>query len=279
MFPNEARSVVQGIDNSKVKPAQGFLVIADISGYTRFVLAHKQLEEEGRATRLGRVNQEHAEAIITMLLETVIEGLEGTLILNKLEGDAALFYAVSDDPSNLAARLLPRLMEVFERFNARLEGLWECNGCFCNACCERGNLRIKVLAHCGEFMLKRVSRFEELAGEAVILVHRLLKNEVDSHEYLLVTDALGALLPETQEWELRDEQVEDFGTQPVRVLYPAEPQVKMRGLRPPWPWEYIAMHKLFKSAAGRASLEQRVSQAVAASAQAGATPESLLQSR
>jgi len=271
MVSSAASSVVVP-DDSKVRQTQGFLVIADISGYTRFILAHKQLEEGGPTTRRGRVNQEHAEAIITMLLETVIEGLEDTLLLNKLEGDAALFYVESDAPDDLAVRLLLRLVEVFERFNARLESLWECNGCFCNACCDRGDLRIKVLAHYGEFMLKRVSRFEELAGDAVILIHRLLKNEVDSNEYLLVTDALGRLLPETQQWKIQEEQVKDFGAQTVRVHFPAEPQVELRGFRPPWPWEYIAMKKLLKSVAGRSSLQQRFSPTVSAAAGAVATP-------
>ena len=56
------------------------LVLADIGGYTRFIKMH--------GTSLV-----HAERIITDLLESVINESEFPLTLNKLEGDAALFYA------------------------------------------------------------------------------------------------------------------------------------------------------------------------------------------
>ena len=53
------------------------LVLADISGYTEFVQAH-------------RTALLHAEQIITDLLEAVIDSAEYPLTLNKLEGDAVL---------------------------------------------------------------------------------------------------------------------------------------------------------------------------------------------
>ncbi len=279
MESNDTATEIQGIDPAKVRQTRGFLVIADISGYTRFVLAHKGLPFPALRERSQRVSEEHAEAIVTMLLETVIEGLDGILTINKLEGDAALFYALSEEPEEFASRLLPKLLEVFENFNQRLEALWECNGCFCEACCKRGDLRIKVLAHYGEFMVKRVSRFEELAGEALIFIHRLLKNEVPSDEYLLLTEALSSLLPGNSEWQRREQQVDDFGCQPVWVCYPGAPQVKARGLRPPWPWEYIAMNKLFEAPDRRVRLEQKIADVLVGGALGGATPGSLLESR
>ena len=72
------------------------------------------------------------------------------------------------------------------------------DGICCEACCKRGDLRLKVLAHYGEFMVKRVSRFEELAGDEVILIHRLLKNQVPANEYLLLTEAAASLMPGSQ---------------------------------------------------------------------------------
>ena len=43
---------------------------------------------------LDKINDGHGELIISDLLETVINELDGTLTINKLEGDAALFYAL-----------------------------------------------------------------------------------------------------------------------------------------------------------------------------------------
>ena len=48
-------------------------------------------------------------------------------------------------------------------------------------------------------MVKRVSRFEELAGDEVILIHRLLKNQVPAHEYLLLSEAAAALMPQSRD--------------------------------------------------------------------------------
>ena len=50
-----------------------------------------------------------------------------------------------------------------------------------------GDLKIKLVVHFGGFYVKQVAHFEEVAGEDVILVHRLLKNTLNSNEYLLVT--------------------------------------------------------------------------------------------
>jgi len=263
---------VVGVDSSRIKATRGFLVVADISGYTRFVLAHKMLAIPALRARRERVDKEHAEAIISMLLEAVIDSVEGILTVNKLEGDAALFYALPEDPEAFGPELLECLQTALSVFNERLENLWQCNGCFCDACCKRGDLRLKILAHYGEFMVKSVSRFEELAGDEVILIHRLLKNQVPAHEYLLLTDAAASFMPASQGWEQRQEDVGDFGLQGLSVHYPGDPQVKPRRYRPPWLWEFIAMNNLFKVPRSRSLLEAQrrpvVDAAVAASAPA-----------
>jgi hypothetical protein len=61
-----------------------YLVLADISGYTRFVTLHG-------ASVL------HAEEIITNLMEAVLDATAAPLVLNKLEGDAAFLYAPAAD--------------------------------------------------------------------------------------------------------------------------------------------------------------------------------------
>ena len=64
----------------KMELHDAYLIIADISGYTNFVKLHK-------ASVL------HAEEIVSELMEALIDTIEQPLILNKLEGDAAFFYA------------------------------------------------------------------------------------------------------------------------------------------------------------------------------------------
>ena len=63
----------------RMEVKQVIMVLADISGYTRFMTAHT-------------VSLLHAEVIIAELLEAVIDHTEYPLTLSKLEGDAAFLY-------------------------------------------------------------------------------------------------------------------------------------------------------------------------------------------
>ena len=49
-------------------------------------------------------------------------------------------------------------------------------------------LKIKDLRSQRNFSLNTIRNFEELSGEDVILTHRMLKNDIESSEYWLVTD-------------------------------------------------------------------------------------------
>jgi len=40
-----------------------------------------------------------------------------------------------------------------------------------------------------KWRIKKIRQFEELAGEPVILIHRLLKNTIQAKEYILLTQA------------------------------------------------------------------------------------------
>lgn len=188
--------------------AQAILLLADISGYTRFITS--------RETSLL-----HAEQIITALLEAMIDRSEHPLTLNKLEGDAAFFWAEAGADRGTAMRdVLAQVQALFAAFDARLAQVAaERANCTCEACAGIAGLRIKAFVHCGEIAVKQVRQFEELAGEDVILVHRLTKNHLAECEYLLLSEAA------TRAWPLPDgagrAHVEDFeglGEQRLTVL-------------------------------------------------------------
>jgi hypothetical protein len=189
---------------------RALLVIADISGYTRFITQRE-------------VSLTHAEQIITELLETVIDGAEFPLKLNKLEGDAALLFAeTGDDPARAAADVLRQVQAAFALFDTKLAAISaQRRHCSCEACGNIGNLRLKAFLHEGEIAIKRVRQFEELAGENVILIHRLLKNSVSRREYLLLTrrfaDLLGAAQPAGEDHR---EDAEGVGMVELRIVAP-----------------------------------------------------------
>jgi hypothetical protein len=178
----------------EIQPA--FLVLADISGYTRFIAAH-------------RMALAHAEAAITDLLESVINSSRHPLRLNKLEGDAALFFALAPPTAVAAVDILEQVKRFFPAFYSHQARMTACDCCGCPACRNLKQLNLKAIVHRGDVALKKVRRFEELAGESVILAHRLLKNSVTRDRYVLISEPVASLAPRAF-GERLDEAVERY---------------------------------------------------------------------
>ena len=154
------------------------IVLVDISGYTHFI----------RAEKMSTI---HAEEIIFDLLEAVVESADHPLTFNKLEGDAALLFAkLSADEKEIACNIASQVQSFFDVFYKRASLLArERSECNCNACQRVLDLRIKAFIHHGDVVFKQFRQFLELAGEDVIITHRLTKNSIPSNEYILMTEA------------------------------------------------------------------------------------------
>jgi hypothetical protein len=157
---------------------RGFLVLADISGFTALVTA----------TEL-----EHGPAIIADLLEAVIRRISPPLEIEAIEGDA-VFALGAHGTVVPPARLLDVLRAGFDGFQERQQALMDSDdSCSCNACLHVERLRLKAIGHYGSFLLQPVGGRSHAAGSDVILVHRLLKNQVpqkDEHYTLFTRPAL-----------------------------------------------------------------------------------------
>jgi hypothetical protein len=241
-----------------MRESGGFLVLVDISGYTEFIRSHNLRSIPIVGKRMKLTSQVHAETVITDLLETLIAAVGDGFTLNKLEGDAALFFreATLLDADNLD--VLITMADLFETFAVRLEELMFCQTCLCDCCKQMNQLKVKVFVHHGEFIVKRVAQFEEIAGQDVILIHRLLKNTIPSNEYLLVTEsAMRKLRPEESSlsFERRVEHY-DVGDVPINVFYPTlniEPKPKAA-----WLTRYRAMLSFFQKPKRKAELALRL---------------------
>jgi uncharacterized protein YndB with AHSA1/START domain len=158
------------------KPESACFVIADISGYTRF---------------LAGVELDHAQDILADLMDTVVRGLRPPFRLAKFEGDAAFVYAVTDKVDG--SLLQDAIESAYFAFRKRLRDIRQATTCECRACGRMQELDFKFVSHQGEFIRHRMAGREELAGSDVILVHRLLKNSVNErfggHAYALYSDA------------------------------------------------------------------------------------------
>ena len=143
------------------QPESACLLIADISGYTRY-LAGSELD--------------HAQDILADLMTTVVGALRPGFRLAKLEGDAAFAYMLTDRVDG--SQLLDTIEGTYFAFRRRLRDISQATSCECNACMLMPRLDLKVIAHHGTVIRHRIAGREELVGSDVIAVHRSLKNHV-----------------------------------------------------------------------------------------------------
>jgi uncharacterized protein DUF2652 len=205
---------------------QAIMVLADISGYTRFMKMHT-------------LSLLHAEVIIADLLEAVIDNTEHPLTLSKLEGDAAFLYVTleGDGDARAAAQDVLRQVAAFiDAFKARERELIACNVCVCEACLNTPQLKLKAFLHAGQTAIKRIRQFEDLGGEDAIVIHRLLKNSIPAKEYIVMTEAFyelsGGLAGRTP--EARTEEYDGIGPVAIRVYYPTGEEPPLPPSPPPF---------------------------------------------
>ena len=154
----------------------GYLVIADISGYTSFV-AGTELE--------------HSHEILSDLLGTICTSIESLLTIHKLEGDAVFAYAPEAKFSR-GETLLELLESTYAAFRDKQVSVKRATTCTCNACRNIPNLDLKFIAHHGHYIIQHVRDIKEMIGSDVNLVHRLTKNRVSEstgwRAYMMFTE-------------------------------------------------------------------------------------------
>jgi arsenite methyltransferase len=189
------------------------LLLVDISGYTKFMVAH---EAELR----------HSQTIIGELLNSLVKQVDVPLRISAIEGDALFLYAIKSGDeevwSRRGANLVERLTGLFQGFAQRLVEIGAYSVCNCKACRVVGNLKLKIIAHSGEAVFSHVGEFPTLSGVDVITVHRLAKNSVAEDQYMLMTESAYQDLgkPGGEEITEGEEEV-DTGTFRTYVFLPA----------------------------------------------------------
>src|SRR4029450_10753891 len=118
----------------------GFLVLADISGFTAFVTA----------TEL-----EHGAEVTGVLLADVMAALSPPLEIQELEGDA-VFALGPDAAAGEDRRLIEAFDRAFAAFGERRREIASDTSCACRACRGVLGLSLKVIVHHGRFMRQGV---------------------------------------------------------------------------------------------------------------------------
>ena len=136
-------------------------LIADISGYTGY---------------LAGVELDHAQDILADLIGGVVSALRPGFRLAKLEGDAAFTFATTERIDGTL--LLDTIERCYLGFRRRRRDVRQATSCPCNACIRIPDLDLKFVVHHGAAISQKVAGRTELLGSDVIVVHRLLKNDV-----------------------------------------------------------------------------------------------------
>jgi class 3 adenylate cyclase len=157
---------------------EGPLVLADISGYTKFLVA----------TEL-----EHSEILVRRMLNTIVARLKGRLEMAQLEGDGVFFVG-----EGVHHELIPWLEASYLTFHRRMRTFLDRRQCSCDASAKAPELTLKLIAHYGRYSRQRIGEIGQIHGVDVIVPHRLAKNTVPSREYILATRDLLQRLPETE---------------------------------------------------------------------------------
>lgn len=143
------------------KPQSMCFLIADISGYTRY---------------LAGVELDHSVDVLADLLEVVVSSLQPGFNLSRVEGDAAFMFTPGDVIDG--SMLLDTVEGCYFAFRRRRRDVFQSTSCACNACARIPELDLKFIVHHGPALIQEVAGRRELHGVDAIVVHRLSKNRI-----------------------------------------------------------------------------------------------------
>lgn len=155
----------------------GYLFVADISGYTKF-MADSELA--------------HAKGILEDLFGAILPAINPPVQISGLLGDAVFAYVID---SSLTSKqfILDMCHKIYAAFQDKKNRIKINTTCICSACKNMEELDLKVFLHHGEFIFQNSQGKDELAGTDVNTLFRLMKNNVVEntgiHAYALITNA------------------------------------------------------------------------------------------
>lgn len=195
------------------------ILIPDISGFTKFMTS----------TELA-----HSSRAINMLIDEIINSVGDEYEVSEIEGDAVLL--IRKGPAPTQKEVEDTCLRIFNDFHFRRKWMHKYAVCPCEACQGLAHLTLKFVAHHGPLAEIKVGKFVKQSGPEMIVAHRLLKNSIDSHEYLLLTDRILTGGPpangELLSWNSSFEEYESIGKVPfhfsllqaAKLLIPEPPE-------------------------------------------------------
>ncbi|NKB53975.1 MAG: DUF2652 domain-containing protein [Rhizobiaceae bacterium] len=197
----------------------GYLLIADISGYTQFLTSSEI---------------DHANPILQSLLSVLIEQVGDPLHFWKTDGDAVLAYSTRQEfPSG--ETFLTICENLYNAFALRRQDIIANTTCPCNACANVATLDLKIIAHYGKFEQMQLGPTTDISGADVILVHRMTKTDVAEStgvsSYALFSEAAANAMDINDVVEPFSQEIEHFGEVSMKVYDLAKSWERLRANR------------------------------------------------
>lgn len=140
----------------------GYLLLADISGYTEFV-THTEVD--------------HGAEILHDLMEVLVARIRAPLRVQEIEGDAIFAWAPTHRFEH-GILLVETIEELYASLRTAIDDIRRNSTCSCRACARAAGLDLKFVVHHGSFVERSIAGHQGIGGTDVILAHRLLKNRI-----------------------------------------------------------------------------------------------------
>jgi len=202
------------------------ILIPDISGFTEF---------------MTKTELSHSSHAISMLIDAIVKAVDEDYEVSEIEGDAVLLIKKGIAPAK--KDILDICIKIFNAFHYQRKWMMQHTLCPCKACMDLADLTLKFVVHYGPLAEIKVGRFVKYSGVEMIVAHRLLKNRIENHEYLLVTEKMMQKVdddPESfnVEWEISSEDFDSIGS--VNYYFTLLNEARKQAPEPPDPPSYYS---------------------------------------
>jgi class 3 adenylate cyclase len=212
-----AQSSPLALTDAEPPAGERYLLLVDISGYTGFMASVERAHGVDFSAGIPA-----GYAILGALLGGVIEGVQPTFGVVKLEGDAVFAVAPASSLDGQGDAVLDQLRSVYQTFTERRTQARTATDHRCTACPTVASLDLKMVLHRGHAVRQTVGTGSDLLGPAVNVAHRLLKNSVRSRigfrPYLFLTDSAAAGLRVSEQGLAHREEYAEVGSIGGRII-------------------------------------------------------------
>ena len=156
-------------NNEGLVPA--FFCVPDITGFTRFI---------------ATANINFTKDVIPALLRKLIDANILKMKVGEIEGDAIFFYKTGRLPA--ISRVTEQCKMIYKTFSDFIQSVANSDPENFEKYLANSQLGLKIIIHYGHTSVANIKGRTKLLGSDVIIAHKLLKNNIDEYNYVLLTD-------------------------------------------------------------------------------------------